>query len=63
MHDMVSIQGSTMRLKYRPEDVVILPDTFVPGPGPTAGAAAGGDRSAYRPALPNPAGAEVGMRP
>jgi len=30
MHDLVEITGDVMRLRYRPEDLVILPDTFVP---------------------------------
>ncbi len=32
MHDLVEVTGDIMRLRYRPEDLVILPDTFVPDP-------------------------------
>jgi len=32
MHDLVEVTGDIMRLRYRPEDLVVLPDTFVPDP-------------------------------
>ncbi|MCL4250575.1 MAG: lamin tail domain-containing protein [Anaerolineae bacterium] len=38
MHDVVEIAGDTIRMKYRPEDVIILPDganVVVPRPQPT----------------------------
>lgn len=32
MHDLVEVSSDTMRLRFRPEDLVVLPDTFVPDP-------------------------------
>jgi hypothetical protein len=32
MHDLVQVTGDVMRLRHRPEDLVVLPDTFVPVP-------------------------------
>lgn len=32
MHDLFEVTGDVMRLRYRPEDLVILPDNFVPDP-------------------------------
>ena len=61
MHDMVSTQGDTMRLNYRPEDVVILPDTFVPGPLPQPVPQPGATADLHIvAAMPNPAGTEAG---
>lgn len=34
MHDLVAITGNSMRLRYRPEDIVVLPDSFVEQPQP-----------------------------
>jgi endonuclease YncB( thermonuclease family) len=65
MHDLVEITGNAMRLRYRPEDLVVLPDTFVsppqtPSPVPPAPPVTV-PTAALRiiAALPNPAGEDV----
>jgi endonuclease YncB( thermonuclease family) len=32
MHDLVEVSGDMMRLRFLPEDLVVLPDAFVPDP-------------------------------
>lgn len=32
MHDLVEVAGDTIRLRFRPEELVVLPDTFVADP-------------------------------
>lgn len=73
MHDLLDIRGDRVLLRFRPEDLVVLPDTFVPptppaptpapAPGPTPGptpapAPLGGVRMIA--ALPNPDGPDAG---
>lgn len=29
MHDIIAVNGQSLRMIYRPEDLVVLPDTFV----------------------------------
>jgi endonuclease YncB( thermonuclease family) len=64
MHDLVEVSGNRMRLRFRPEDLVVLPDTFVPEPVPAPGPAPAPQpvRGAVRlvAALPNPIGTEKG---
>jgi endonuclease YncB( thermonuclease family) len=73
MHDLVAVAGDTMRLNFRPEDLVILPDTFVPDPAhppiptepiptqPTPAPAPGGDALRIVAALVDPVGEDTGQ--
>ena len=66
MHDLVEVTGDTMRLRFRPEDLVVLPDTFVldpahppvptQPPAPTPPSIPGGDALRIVAALVDPVG-------
>jgi hypothetical protein len=70
MHDLVKIIGNVVQLQYRPEDLVVLPDTFVPepvpapspapSPAPVPQPAPGARTVRIVAAMPNPDGVETG---
>ncbi len=59
MHDLVAVTGNSMRLKFRPEDVVVLPDTFVPGPVPSPDPSPGPGPDPTPVPVPTPVPADV----
>lgn len=59
MHDIIHIEGDTLRMVYQPEDLIIVPDdTITGGPGPVPPSQRGAVRIVG--ALVNPAGADMG---
>ena len=58
MHDLVEVNGNRMRLCFRPEDLVVLPDTFVPNPVPVPVPAPTNGAVRLVAALPNPVGTD-----
>jgi hypothetical protein len=57
MHDIIHIEGDTLRMKYEPEDLVVVPDDAIaPGPRPTEPIQRGAIRIIA--ALVNPTGAD-----
>jgi endonuclease YncB( thermonuclease family) len=68
MHDLVDITGDTVILRYRPEDLVVLPDTFASPPPPPPPPPPSPPPPPPAPGLvrivatlPNPAGADAGQ--